>query len=303
MKNRGIVLIICSAIGYGLLPVFTRIAYNNNTNLYEMLFLRFTVAIILFSIYLLISGKAKELRVTRSVIFRCALLGGVLFAFTSFTVFGAVLYLPPSMAEILYFTYPAVVMIFSIVLYKESLNTKKVICLVMILVGIMLIVNVKGMKISFIGVILALSSSLIYSIYVLYIKNAEIQRTDGLIVSFYVMIFADFTYFIFGIFGGSFHFRLTFLGYIVIAAMAIFSTLVSLITFVYGSKYLKASEIAIVATLEPVITLIADALILKQRISFKMLSGIILILASIFILSLKNRIDFKHKEKRVEENS
>ena len=300
MKNRGILFIICSAIGYGLLPVFTRIAFNNNTNLYEMLFLRFTVAIILFSIYLLLSGKVKGLKVAKGVILRCALLGGVLFAFTSFTVFGAILYLPPSMAEILYFTYPVVVMIFSIALFKESINTKKVLCLIMILVGIMLIVNVKGMKISIFGVVLALSSSLIYSVYVLYIKNDEIQGTDGLIVSFYVMIFADCTYFIFGMFGGSFHFRLTPLGYIVIAAMAIFSTLISLITFVYGSKYLKASEIAIVGTLEPVITVIADALILKQRISLKMLSGIILILASILILFFKEGISLKHKEKAEE---
>jgi drug/metabolite transporter (DMT)-like permease len=303
MKNRGIVFIICSAIGYGLLPVFTRIAFNNNTNLYEMLFLRFTMAIILFSIYLLISGKVRGLRVTKGIIFRCALLGGVLFAFTSFTVFGAVIYLPPSMAEILYFTYPAVVMIFSIVLYKEGINFRKILCLVIILAGIMLIVDVNGMKISAIGVILALSSSLIYSLYVLYIKNEEIQRTDGLVVAFYVMVFADFTYFIFGMFGGSFHFKLTPLGYLVIAAMAIFSTIISLITFIYGSKYLKASEIAIVGTLEPVITVIADALILKQNINFKMLSGIVLILVSILILSLKDKSDLKHNANVVAENN
>lgn len=287
MKNRGILLILLSAFGYGLMPVFTRIALNNNTNIYEILFIRFTIAITLFIIYLGVTRKIKMLILSRKIMWKLMILGGILFGFTSITLYGAVYYLTPSMAEILYFTYPGVVMLFSLIIYKEKLTKRKIFSLLLLLIGVVLIINMKGVKINIIGVILALSCSVIYSSYIIYIKDKDIQSVDGLIVSFYVMFYANITFIIFGLIMHSFSFRLTLCGYGAIFGIVIFSTLIGLIAFILGSKYLESSEIAVVATFEPVVTVIADALILNQKIGLRMGIGIALILTSILILSIR----------------
>jgi drug/metabolite transporter (DMT)-like permease len=286
MKNKGVLLILLSAFGYGLMPIFTRIALNNNASIYEILFTRFTISTVLFLFYLGIKGKLGMLAVPKKTMYKLILLGGILFGFTSITLYSAVYYLTPSMAEILYFTYPGVVMVISIILYKEKINKKKVSSLLLLFIGVVLIINMKGIKVNAIGVFLALSCSLIYSCYIIYIKNKDIQSIDCLIVSFYVMLYANLTFVIFGLLTNSFNFKITFLGYSAIFAIAIFSTLIGLTAFIFGSKYLESSEIAVIATFEPVVTVAADALILHQKIGFRMGIGIIMILMSILILSI-----------------
>lgn len=289
MKNKGILFILLSAFGYGLMPVFTRIALNNNANIYEILFIRFTIAIALFLTYLALKGKLKMLILPRKIMWKLVVLGAILFGFTSITLYSAVYYLTPSMAEILYFTYPGVVMVLSIILYKERFTSKKFVSLLLLFIGVMLIINMKGIRVNFIGVVLALSCSLIYSSYIIYIKNKDIQSVDSLIVSFYVMLYANITFIVFGLATHSFNFKLTMYGYTAILGIAIFSTLIGLIAFTCGAKYLESSEIAVIATFEPVVTVIADALILHQKIGFRMGMGILLILISILILSLKTK--------------
>jgi drug/metabolite transporter (DMT)-like permease len=281
------VLILFLAFGYGVMPIFTRIALNNNANIYEILFIRFNIAICLFLFYLALKGKLKMLIVPRKVMYKLMVLGGILFGFCSITLYSAIYYLTPSMAEILYFTYPGVVMVFSIILYKEKITGWKILSLLLLLTGIMLIINISGIRINKIGILLAFSCSLIYSTYIIYIKNKDIQSVDSLIVSFYVMLYANLTYMLFGIFTNSFNFKVTLYGYGAIFAIAIFSTLIGLVAFIYGSKYLESSEIAVIATFEPVVTVIADAMILHQKIGFRMGLGIVLILTSILILSIK----------------
>lgn len=289
MRKKGVALILFSAFGYGLMPVFTKIALDNNANIYEILFLRFTMALCVFGIYLGMKGKLRLLIIPKKITKKLIILGSVLFGFTSITLYAAVYYLTPSMAEILYFTYPGVVMVLSIIIYKEKLTKEKILSLLLLFIGVALIINMKGIKISIIGVILALSCSVIYSSYIIFIKDKDIQSVDGLIVSFYVMLYANVTFIIFGIGTHNFNFRIGLSGYAAIIGITIFSTLIGLIAFICGSKYLESSEIAVVATFEPVVTVIADALILHQRIGTRMMLGIFLILASILILSVKGR--------------
>jgi drug/metabolite transporter (DMT)-like permease len=290
MRNKGFIFILLSACGYGIMPIFATIAYANGTNVYELLFLRFTIALVLFIIYLQFSGRIKSLIIPRKGLVKLFILGGVFFALTSITIYKALYYLSPSLAEIAYFTYPAVVVFMSSLIYKEKLDFKKILSIVIMFSGVILTVNSQAVSFNWKGLLYALSCSFVYSLYVIYIKDDEVQNIDTYVVSFYIMLFGDVTFLTCGIFTSSLHFNITTEGYAAIGIIAVFSTIIGLGAFNIGSQYLTSSEIAITASFEPVVTIIADIFILKNAAQFKVITGACLILLSIALLSFKRRV-------------
>ncbi|WP_438825695.1 EamA family transporter, partial [Gottfriedia acidiceleris] len=53
----GYILILISAIAFGLMPIFALYAYDQNVSVNTLLFLRFTFATIMFFSYLVVSKK------------------------------------------------------------------------------------------------------------------------------------------------------------------------------------------------------------------------------------------------------
>lgn len=61
MKNlKGILLVIISAISFGLMPVFAKVAYENGSNNYTVLALRFIFSSIILFIYMKLKKSIHE---------------------------------------------------------------------------------------------------------------------------------------------------------------------------------------------------------------------------------------------------
>lgn len=129
----GIFLVIASASGFGLMPIFTKFVYQDGVSTLTLLFLRFFFAAIFFFILLMVTKT--EVRLSYRMLLGMLLVGGVFYMVQSILFFNSVHYLTASMVTLLFYAYPAMVAILSIVVNKEPLHRNVVLALMASLIG------------------------------------------------------------------------------------------------------------------------------------------------------------------------
>ena len=92
----GVLLIMLSAFGFGLMPIFATYAYAGGVNVPTLLFLRFSLAAICLFAYL--CWRRTVWRLRRRELLSLLFLGAVLYTLQSTFYFSAVRYIPASLA-------------------------------------------------------------------------------------------------------------------------------------------------------------------------------------------------------------
>jgi len=283
-KRRGIVFIGLPAFFYGFSPLLYKIAQSDGTKMYQTLGISFLIAIVVLSSFMIILKKWKRLRQLRLkqiiiLSFCCSLL----YTITISTMFNSMNYVSPSLSELSYYTYPIWISIIFLLIDRKILPCHKVICLVGLLFGIYLIQNIGNAAFKPVGVVLALISSLSSSLCMLFAKNREIRNQDGLVVSFYVMCIQMLIFpCCMVLFQGPLVMR-SVLSIASIIAFELASMVLGFFFYFQGAQSLDPSEIAIISSIEPMVAVIRDAIILNNRFSTKNIIGIPIVLLSLCV--------------------
>ena len=162
-KNAGLLLVAISAVSFGLMPLFAKMAYSAGTSIYTLLFLRFLAATVFM--FLLIFIRKLPLPSEKEIL-AFLLLGAFGYVGVSLCYFSALNYASASVVSLLEYTYPALVMIGSVVFLKERITALKICSLCLALAGAALIIGT-GTEANPLGVILAILSAILYSVYIL----------------------------------------------------------------------------------------------------------------------------------------
>jgi len=56
---RGSILVLVSAVSFGLMPIFARLAYGSGVGVQALLFIRFVLAFLLMGIFLILTGRVS----------------------------------------------------------------------------------------------------------------------------------------------------------------------------------------------------------------------------------------------------
>jgi drug/metabolite transporter (DMT)-like permease len=279
-KNSGILLVAISAVSFGLIPIFAKMAYSSGTSIYTLLFLRFLVATaFMFSLMFI----RKLPLPSRKEIISFLLLGAFGYAGQAFCYFMALNYASASVVALLIYTYPALVMIGSAIFLKERITTQKIVSLVLAFVGAFIIIGAE-FEASPPGIILAISSAVFYSIYIL-INSRIIKAGMGIQSSAFTMLGVVFVYGIMNLFAGFTPPKET-VGYIAILLIAMISTVLAFWSFLTGLEKTGASTTALVSTLEPVVIILSSVIFLSEKLTINIILGGILILTALIITTL-----------------
>lgn len=273
---RGIFYIAISSIAFGVMPILAKLAYSGGANPISTLALRFTFASIILLIY--IKNRKISLKLNKDQIRIILFLGVVGYSMTSTLLFVSYNYIDVGIAGMLLHTYPLIVMVLSILLNKERFNIKKFIYLIITTIGIFIMLDVKGGKVSNTGVILVLLSALCYAIYVIGASNEKIKSLNSFVITFYISLISAIVGGCIGVVTGSFNDIINFYGIISILLIAFISTVVALMAFLRGVKLIGPTNAAIFGALEPIVSLILGVIILGEAISFKIIIGSLIII-------------------------
>jgi drug/metabolite transporter (DMT)-like permease len=294
----GLLLVLTSAAGYGTQAIFARLAYAAGANVATVLLLRFVLSIAVVWGVLLLSGRGQRAWAAIKQPGRLfALLAlGVLFSGNSIAFFTALTYLHTAVVELLLYLYPGIVLILSAIFLRERLGVLRLLALLCALAGSALTVGplgavalpgVTGGKVA-LGLALGLSAALIYATYIV-IGNRLAAGTPADITAAVSMTGTTLVFVLGALAGDGATLYLPLDGWLAIGGVALFSTVIATSFFLAGLERLGPSRAAILATVEPVVTLVLATVVLHDPPRWFQVVGGALILVAVVLAQLAPR--------------
>jgi drug/metabolite transporter (DMT)-like permease len=282
MENKrplGIFLICISAASFGAMPIFAKLAYQSGTNPISVLFLRFGIAALLMHLCIGLSKMTYPRACSLVYLF---LMGAVGYMGQSFCYFTALTKIPAGLVAILLYLYPALVTIWCMLFLKEVITKQKIIALILALTGTFLVIEIQ-FSANWFGILLGFGAAVIYSIYI--VAGSRVMRSiDAFPASAVIITSAGMVYAGLVSLQGL-HLPQSALGWIMVLAIAVVSTVVAIVTFFAGLKRIGAVNASMISTLEPPVTVALAILLLDEKLTFVKLIGGLLVIGAAFMLA------------------
>ncbi len=282
-RHLGALLVVTSAAGFATLPIFIKIAYAAGANTLTVLTLRFILAAAFLWITLIPLGISPRITVKDAV--KLCLMGIIGYGSMSFLFATSLQYLSASLAEMLLFTYPILVSIFSFAKGDEEFSWPKALALLICVAGLFLILGVSLANISQLGIALGLGSAVVYSCYIM-VSKSVLKNIHSLVATTYVCSAAAFVFATYTWITDQLILSLPTMGWLALLGIASSGTIVGILGFFAGISRIGVSNASIISTAEPVIAVLLSVLMLGEHLTLLQGLGGLLIVASILILQL-----------------
>ena len=232
----------------------------------------------------MIRARGRNFSIERRDLFPLVIFG-ILFAFSSLTLFRSYTYMDAGIASTLLFVYPIMVALIMFIFFREKVSLQTLFCIVMALGGIALLFKAEdGTTLSVKGTLLVMASALSYAIYIVGINNCRLKAMATIKVSFYVLLFGWVVIAVSSVASGGFHLPDKWYMWIYLLLLALLPTAISLLCTTSAIKLIGATPTAILGALEPVTALIFGVTIFHEVITPRDMMGIILIIAAVSIV-------------------
>ena len=146
--------------------------------------------------------------------------------------------------------------------------------------------DTSAQELSVLGIILAVSSSITWALYIVLLDKVDLQGASSLQVMFFSGISSIVLLSLCALVNGDFTAVITPAGW---AAMAISNLAISVggsLFFVIGVRYTDVQTSAIASTLEPIVSIVIGVLFLQEKITLRTGIGTVLILAAVIMLAV-----------------
>lgn len=285
-KMIGTLCIIGTTICYGLVPALSFMAYETGVVTETLLFDKFLYAAILMWVYILIRKIPFKLNKSAAKTMAAVMVSYIGIATTLYLSFD---YISGSLATIISFTFPAMVLAVEMFRGREAVRVKKILAVILSLTGLCLIVWAPGMEVKILGVIFALACAGCYTVYTISLSSKNLKDMNSLVTAGYVLLAsAVFNFFrclisgqpLFTTGGEQLKFML------LLAAVCAFA---AILLFCLGVKLIGASNASIINTFEPVCACIFGYLLVGDLITMGMAIGGGLVVLAVLLANLPER--------------
>lgn len=271
-----------AAASYGLNPLFTLPLYNVGISPDSVLFYRYGLAIIMLGILMKIQKQSFALH--RKEILPLLVMG-LLMAFSSLTLFVSYNYMDAGIASTILFVYPVLVAIIMALFFKEKISVVTMLSIGLAFWGISLLYKGDGgQTLSLFGVTLVFISSLTYALYIIGVNRSILKTMPTSKLTFYALLFGI------TVFGVRLKFGLA-LDIITVPSlwinpvcMALFPTIISLITMAKAVHYVGSTPTAILGALEPITALVIGVSVFGEQLTPRIVTGIICVLIAVTLI-------------------
>jgi drug/metabolite transporter (DMT)-like permease len=279
----GVSLVAVSAMGFGLMSSLERLAQHHGVNLLTLLSFRFLIAFFVLLLIGLMTNQRYHLSI--KVLFILSLLGIFGYAAMAFLLFSSYQHLPASIATIIFYTYPLLTYVFSILLKYEDFKIRKAAVYAFCLGGLLISIY-SGGKMTTIGILLAFGAGLIYSIFIL-VSNTLVKEIPSLVSSTIICFTSGLTLLVLGAVKHQVSMQISLHGWAIIFTLALLSTVIPIVFFFNGIKIIGAANGALVSTIEPVTSIILSLFLFHDLLNGIQVLGIIVVLASTMVTQFK----------------
>jgi drug/metabolite transporter (DMT)-like permease len=297
MNRWAYVLIGSGAALWGLIALFVEGLYEYGFTPLQVVALRVVIAACLLILVILIKNPAL-LRIDWRDSFYFVGTGVFSIVFFNWCLFTAIQETSITVAAILLYTAPAIVTLLSRFLFKESLTTRKIVALLMTLIGCVCVIGIipgGTSAVSLFGVIVGLGSGLGYALYSIFGKYA-LEKYSSMTVTLYTFIFAAVAIVPFSGLWSEGDVLLQEEVVLNTIGIGFFSTVLAYLLYTFGLKYVESSRASITATIEPVVAALIGVFVFREPLGGWQIAGILLVLSAVMIVQEKRNLSYEVME-------
>jgi drug/metabolite transporter (DMT)-like permease len=274
----GMVFVVLSAIGFGTLALFSHYAYADQMDTFSILFFRFLLSsIVMFCVLLF----RRESLPSGATLLNLVMMGVLGYVAASFAYLTALQYASSGLVALLLNLYPVFVTLLATLILRETFTLLKGAALTIAVIGTGLTVDPSGGQL--LGILLAISAAVIYSIYII-IGTQTLKTVNAIQSSTVVFASAGIASGVLMVFNGA-HLPASHVGWVAIVALVLITTVLPVTAFFIGLERIGPINAAMLSTLEPVVTVILGALWLDETLKPTALAGGALILGAVLLLT------------------
>ena len=296
-KILGVICVTITSICYGLVPSFSFIAFGMGVETATLLFDKFLYAAIIMWAYLFIRKVDYRLsrRAAITMMITCAGYIGM-----STSLYVSFDYISGSLATIISFTFPAMIVAIEMITRMEPVRFAKILAVILSFGGLVLIVWDPDMHANFIGVLFAFGAAVGYVIYIFGLSAKSIKHVDSFAVAGYVMASAAAVNFVRCLMSGKplFATEPNQIGMMIL--LSVVCVFMAILFYAIGVRLIGPGNAALVNTMEPVLACIFGHFLVGDVLTHVMLIGSALVVAAVLITNLPER---KQREQHKGKNS
>lgn len=279
---KGTLCVTVTAVSAGILPSLAFIAFDRGVTDRLLLYSEFAYAAVILWIIAVIK-KEKILLNGKQY----AQIGAVTFFFFMGAVFlfRAFEHMSGSLATVISFTFPAVVVVMEMAMGKRKPSAVRIAAAAVSVAGVAAVCGGGG-NASLRGVVLASAASLCYAAYTMILDMDEIKNASSVVTTAYIFTGAAVLHFIRCVISGSevLPQNMSQLG--IILSIALICGFLNFYCYLIGIKYIGPGNAALIDAFEPVVACIAGSIILGDTFTAGAVIGCLMIFISVVLANL-----------------
>ncbi len=280
-RIRGIFYACLSAATFGMIPLFVNRAILDGVNNDTILVYRYTLAALLYGIFLLC--RRVNLRISVPELKEVVLAGVGGYGLTAFFLFLSYHYMPTGIATSVHYLYPVVVAIFMALFFRERLLLVVKVAIVLAITGVAFLSWSEG-AIRWVGLMFVLLSTVTYGIYIVALNRPLLKAMNPNVLTFWVLALTALFYLILAVSRGTLHwvgsphflFDMTMLG--------VLSTVVSARLLVSAVKLIGSVSTSVLGTLEPITAILIGILVFHESFRFLNFIGFCMVVTAVLVV-------------------
>ena len=290
----GIIFAFIAAIGFSAKAIMVKLAYIDAVDAITLLALRMAFALPFF---LIVAAKTNRNQRSQALSskdkFAVTGLGLIGYYLASYLDFLGLQYISAGLERLILFLYPTMVVFISALIFKHRIGRTALFALLVSYAGIALVFlhDVKILQHDALsGSVLVFASALAYAIYLVGAGHI-IARIGATRFTAYVMTVVCVACLLqFAVTHSVADLNLPFSVYGLSVAMALFSTVLPAFLLAAAMRRIGSMRTSMIGSVGPVSTIYLAYLFLGERLSLVQISGSILVLVSVLMISLKKRV-------------
>jgi drug/metabolite transporter (DMT)-like permease len=300
-RRAGLAACLCSAVGFGALPVLGKDAFDAGLGPLSLLWGRFTLAAVAF--WLLVVFVVRPARPPRALVVTGLLMGALGYAVEAGLFFAALERVDASLVELLLYAYPAIVTAVALAvpggsrgLYqgdgpgppggREAPGPRLLGALALATLGVVFVfAGSLASGVDAVGLALGLGAAAVYAGYIL-VGERVVTGAHPVLLAALVATGATVSFSLAGLVrGGGLPLPRSAAAWTAVAVIAAVATVIPMAALFAGIERVGAPTASIVSTFEPVVTVVLAGLVLGETLSLVEATGAACVLAAVRLLA------------------
>lgn len=170
-----------------------------------------------------------------------------------------------------------------LIVYKEKVNLKQIISLIVCVFGILFFIE--GLEFSkMTGILMALASAVTYSIYLVNIEKFKLSKMDNIKLSFYMALSVVISLLFLNIFTKELIISLSINTYLVMAIISVLAQFFAIVLLKEGIEHLGSKTVSLLSMIEPISSVIFGYIFLNEIVTINKIIGSCIIIIGLIIL-------------------